>query len=967
LPASGGVFIPFKIVKTRELSGPLLNRIRNYFGIIISRRTPEIGGIINIAFLLFMADLENTILLKTKLHRPRLPKDLVERNRLIEKLNNELDRQLTLVCAPAGFGKTTLVSNWLRHLEENQPPALVSLPAAWFTLDKRDSDLNLFLRYFIAALRTVFPGACPETLTLLVPRQTPPQEALFSTFLNELSELPGEVILVLDDYNTIQSGELDNLLNEMASHWPRPLHLVLVSRVNPAIPLANLRAKGKLNEIRTQDLRFTPKEVALYLSQSLTIPPSQDALLLLDEQFEGWPAGLHIATLTLRSTGYQESALTAFSGEDTNITEYLVNEVLNQQYPAIYQFLLKTSLLDRFCVELCEDVLGESGGAWDARACLDWIERSELFLIPLDEHREWYRYHHLFQEMLQRRLSIEMVAEEIKGLHLRVSAWFEEKGLVDEALEHALTVGDLDLAARLMKEGLHRVIDLVDRPTLDRWLRLLPEELIQRDPGLLMIRVWSLQWSWQLDQQAKVIQQIEKLLESEPGASLTEEGFRIISGQITLVKAQYAYFNNQSGQTIELCQQVLEIFPPAWSYLRGSAMLYLALAKQAIGQVDAAEKLLLDEYRLCINKSDLYPLILLQTLGMIYIWTCQHSRAIQTGQLLVQDATKSGIGFTKLWGDYITGMACYQNNDLAAAEESFLTILNNRYTANGSVYRDAIAGLALTHQARGESAEALGKVGLVSKLDLEQSGSEDERTRSLRARLMLLQGDLAGARRWADSYTTPPPDIPLIWLEEPQATRVRILIAAGGESDLQEAQKILDILGGVTERNYNFRYKIEVMALRALVLDARGLTSQAEAELKQALGLARPECCIRVFIDLGEPIQKMLLRLEKQDYSPETIQPILAAFQMEVVKSPPQPKTHPPPYPLRPNGPLTRRELQVLSLLRGPLSIKEIAIELNISPATAKRHTINIYRKLGVNRRWEAVAKAEELEILPSR
>ncbi len=196
---------------------------------------------------------------------------------------------------------------------------------------------------------------------------------------------------------------------------------------------------------------------------------------------------------------------------------------------------------------------------------------------------------------------------------------------------------------------------------------------------------------------------------------------------------------------------------------------------------------------------------------------------------------------------------------------------------------------------------------------------------------------------------------------------MRVLIAAGEQSDLRAAQENLDVLAEITGRNQNIRYMIEVTALRALVLDARGLTSQAEAELKQALGLARPECCIRVFVDLGEPIRKMLLRLEKQDYSPETIRPILAAFQMEVVKSPLQPKTHPPPYPLRPNGPLTRRELQVLSLLRGPLSIKEIALELNISPATAKRHTINIYRKLGVNRRWEAVAKAEELEILPSR
>ena len=263
-------------------------------------------------------------------------------------------------------------------------------------------------------------------------------------------------------------------------HWPKPLHLVLISRINPPMPLAGLRAKGMLNEIRTRDLRFTSQETETYLSQSQLVHIDQSALQLLDERFEGWPAGLHLAALSLRSAAGKESVLSAISGENSNITGYLLDEVLTHQLPAIHTFLLKTSILDRFCAPLCEAIIGESDTAWNVRACLDWIERSELFIIPLDDRREWYRYHHLFQELLQQRLSAEMTPDQVNTLHRQASAWFEEHGLLDEAMQHALAAGDLDLAARQMNSGLRDVLNREDRPTLERWLRQLPEEVVQR-------------------------------------------------------------------------------------------------------------------------------------------------------------------------------------------------------------------------------------------------------------------------------------------------------------------------------------------------------------------------------------------------------------------------------------------------------------------------------------------------------
>ena len=413
--------------------------------------------------------------------------------------------------------------------------------------------------------------------------------------------------------------EVHNLLIELARHWPRPLHLVLISRIDPPIPLTSLRARGMISEIRTQNLRFTSEETAAYLSQAKLALRSQKDLQLLEERFEGWPAGLHLAALSFRSAASQESVLRAISSENPNITGYLVDEVLTHQFPVIRSFLLKTSILDRFCASLCEAVIGEMDTAWNARACLDWIERSELFITPLDERREWYRYHHLFQELLQQRLSAEMRADQVMDLHHLASVWFEEHGLLDEALHHALKAGDLDLAAHQMNAGLREVINREDRPTLERWLGLLPEEMIQHNPTLLMIRAWALEYAWKIDLQAQVLGQVEELLDSDGGASLPANDLQILRGQILVLRAQQAYFSNQTTRAIDLCRQALALIPPSWKFARGGAMFYLGMSMQASGQAQEAERLLLAEYDGCSDKNDAYAMLLLESLCFNYL------------------------------------------------------------------------------------------------------------------------------------------------------------------------------------------------------------------------------------------------------------------------------------------------------------------------------------------------------------
>lgn len=908
-------------------------------------------------------------LLQTKLHRPRVPGDLIIRRRLLEQLGQGLDRQFTLVCAPAGFGKTTLVSSWIEGVDSGEGNDPSSLPAVWLSLDENDSELSTFLRYFIAAVRTIFSEACGQTLALLDARLQPPLAVLYTTLSNEIEQLPRKFILVLDDYHSIHGDAVHNLLSTWARHWPHPMHLVLISRINPPLPLASLRAKGQISEIRTYDLRFTPEETAAYLSQAKPALLSQPIMSLLEERIEGWIAGLQLATLSVRSTDNMEAVLAILSGVDTNIADYLADEVLSRQLPAIQNFLLKTSILDRFCAPLCEAVIGEGDPAWGVSACIDWLERAELFITPLDNRKEWYRYHHIFRDLLQARLSAEMVPEQVKDLHRRAAGWFERQGLVDEALKHATLANDLDLAAGLMVQGLREVLNREDRPTLERWLRLLPGAFIQKRPELLMIKAWALQFSWQFEAQAKVLRQVEALLEAEHDTPPPAGDRQALRGQLAGLKAQHAYFSNQPKRARAYCQEALMSAPESWTYLRSGIMLYLGLSLRACGENGVAERFLLEHHEALSDKTDAYALRLLNALCLIYLHNGDLDQAYQTARTMYTQAAMRGLAILEGWAGLFLGTVLYQWNDLEAASRHFDELARRRYTTHVLAVGDGITGRALIHQIRGESAQAWQMVDLLSQIDLERMGAEEDRTRSLRARLRLLEGDLDGAYRWADSFTTPPSEQPLTWLEMPHLTLGRILLARKRPADVLQAHQVLDVLDDIAERTYNTRAKIEILALRALAFDAQGNTGEALSTLQEAIDLARPGGFVRVFADLGAPMQELLDALARKGQSVETIHRILAAFPDQVITRESEDVLSPSirRSPLESPGlaePLTRRELQVLAHMREPMSAKEIALNLGISYATVKRHSINIYGKLGVNSRWEAVAKAAEQGIL---
>ena len=863
----------------------------------------------------------------------------------MERLDQGAQAPLTLVAAAAGYGKTTLVSSWIESFAAADE--VTRRPAAWVTLDERDSDLGLFLRYFMAGVRTLFPGACAATFDLVQATRQPAFDLLCTTLINEIAAISQDFILVLDDYHLISGTDVSDLLSELARHWPHPLHLVLISRYMPALPLASLRARGQLVEIRARDLRFTPAESAAYLAQSLPAPLSQPAVELLERRTEGWIAGLQLASLSLRDAEDPARLLDSLEGLDTEFADFLANDVLAQQPPAIQSFLLQTAILDSFCGALCDAVIANEDREWSARRCIDWLEQRNLFITSLDSHSEWYRFHQIFRSVLLERAMVELGPSRIAGLQHRSATWYAQHDLVDEAVLYALAAGDRELAARFIGQGLCDVLNREDYPTLERWLGLFAHEFVQERADLLIVRGYSLFLSWQLGALAKVVVRAAALLAGETSTTDSEAELGTLRGCLAVLSAVGAYFSSDPSSAGTYGREALDLLPEAWGFVRGGGRLFQVLAMQAGGQGQAAVGLLIEDYESRDGRASTYSLRLLQALCFItYRQAEDLERMIQTAQKLAAAAERSKLNLLQSWGHYFLGLAHYQRNELPAARQSFARLLDFKNTGNIGALRDGVQRLALIHQMAGEQAEAWEMLQFLSQLDLEQTGREGDETGALRARLWLMRGDIASAGRWADNFAEPVPDQPWIWQDPPHWIKAWILVTRGTAGDLLAAQEILAALSAVAERNHNRRLQIEVMALRALALDGQGQTTGARDARQAAVDLAQPGGFVRVFVALGV----------RTDATPS---PLASQAANNGATTAPD-HGLPPLVEL-----LTARELEVLTLLGEPLSLKEIARQLFISYLTARRHTANIYGKLGVNQRQAAVAKAKAMGLIP--
>ncbi|MGB3712818.1 MAG: LuxR C-terminal-related transcriptional regulator [Candidatus Promineifilaceae bacterium] len=912
-------------------------------------------------------------IIQTKLYRPPLQADFVPRPQLIEQLDGWQQRPLTLVSAPAGYGKSMLVSSWLESLD---------YPAAWLSLDENDNDLELFLNYFLACVQTSFPDAVDGTVALIGGAELPPLRVLSNHLANELNHLPQRLVLVIDDYHVISESNIDALLSELLKHPPRHLHLVVVTRTDPLINLNRLRALGQVTEIRTQQLRFSVMETIEFLEQLLRVEVDKEAAALLEEKTEGWVTGIRLAAMSMRHRENAQEMLRRLSVERRYIWDYLMSEVLSALRLEIQNFLVKTAVLDRFCASLCNAVLADSGAESEtpigtssagSQSILDSLQQDNLFIIPLDGQRRWFRYHHLFQQLLTVELKERYNADEIAVFHLKASSWYSQNGLVDEALQHALEAGDDLAAAQLLEENARMLLDEDRWHVLEKWMSRLPDSVIRQRPRLLIAKAWVRFHQFAVQSIPPLLELVGTILEDDATAQQ-------LGGEVDFFWGHHWYWQGQSTRSLDSLNRALEQIPKAHHLARGEAEVFWSLASQMSDQKEEAIRRL---NRWLYDEQTPHPgrqTKLLGTLIFIHILSGEFNDAAPMARQLHEMATKNNNRYIRAWTSYIQGYIHYFWNDLDTATRLFAEAVSDRYILHTAGALDSLVGLALTSQALGQPDTVEATVSLLLEFAQENNyPASITVARSCQARLSLMQGDLESAVRWLEkAELATDSGVMFFWLEVPHITQCRILIAQGSKTSLHEAGEKLAVYGKTNKARNNTRQLIDILLLQSLIYQKQSQSDKALAALARAITLAEPGGFIRPFLDLGPEMADLLVRLSQRGVALAYITRILAAFRVSddgrqttdengsVID-----RRMSAPASSVVDGrsselvePLTPRELDVLALLAQGLTNKEIAQRLVISHGTVRQHAYNLYQKLQVNSRQQAAKKASDLGIL---
>ena len=936
--------------------------------------------------------------LATKLYIPPPRPNAVPRPRLIERLNEGLQRTsgVTLISAPAGFGKTTLVSEWIasltpplpeqhRHLRPlpaaSRPAALrtpegegLGVRAAWLSLDENDNDLTRFLAHFIAALQTITPTVGEATLGALQSSQPPPTEVLLTAFLNDITTLD-DVVLVLDDYHVIEAAPIDEALTFFVDHLPPQFRLVIASREDPPLPLARLRARGQLTELRAADLRFTPTEAAAFLNEVMLLNLSAADIAALETRTEGWIAGLQLAALSMQGRADSANFIQAFAGSHRFVLDYLMEEVLQRQPERVRRFLLQTSILDRLSGPLCNAVTERD----DARAMLAALERGNLFIVPLDDQRQWYRYHHLFADVLQARL-IEEQSDRVFDLHRRASVWYEQNDLPAEAIQHALLATDFDRAANLI-ERIWLVMDLSYQSAA--WLRSarqLPANLIRAHPVLCLGYAWALLSGGELEASEAWLRDAERWIDPTPEAAaqmivVDEAEYRALPAAIASARAYRALALGDIPGTIDHSRRALALAAEDDHVRRIQAMALLGMAEYASGDLPAAEQSLLAFQATTRQLGDLSSALGI-TFILANIWLAQGRlrETISAYRQVLKLATQQAalpIGTSDLYRG-LSELLCEQG-DLENAAQNLLTAqqVSELSALTGWLHRVGVAQARLT-AAQGDLSSALALLDEAERHYV-RNPLPDQPIAAMKARLWIRQGRLGEAERWAREQDLSPADDLAYLREFDHLTLTRLLIARyrndHDEESIRAALHLLDRLRQAAEDGGRTGSLIEILVLQALAYHAQGDIPAASTALERALTLAEPEGYVRLFVDEGEAMRllmvdcRLLIEKQKRDQYQKTIgyvDKLLAAFS--------QPAAVPQStFSTQQSSivePLSERELEVLKLLGTELSGPEIADRLSVSLNTVRTHTKNIYSKLDVNSRRAAIRRAEELGLL---
>jgi LuxR family transcriptional regulator, maltose regulon positive regulatory protein len=892
-------------------------------------------------------------LLQSKLFVPPTRPALVPRPRLLDKLNEGLHRKLTLLSAPAGSGKTTLVSGWIAGIDRS---------TAWLSLDEGDKDPTRFLAYLVTALQTIMPDIGHGVMGVLLSAQPPPTEAILTTLLNEISSIPDSFVLVLDDYHLIDARPVDDALSFLLDHLPPRMHLVIATRENPQLPLARLRARGQLTELRATDLRFTPAEATAFLNEAMDLSLSREDIAALDTRTEGWIAGLQLAALSMQGHQHPARFINSFTGSHRFVLDYLVEEVLQKQPPRVQEFLLRTSILDRLCGPLCEAILLDSSAS--GQEILEYLERANLFLVPLDNERRWYRYHHLFADLLRQRLGHSLSPGEIKELHVRASEWYEQNGLMLDALRHALKAEAFEQAARLAEDLWQSMDRTFQSAAWLEWVERIPHAVVRARPTLCVLIGKTYAYAGDLDSSEAYLKHAEHAL----AGSTVQEELKHLPGTIALARATNAQNQGNLVETVRYAELAIRTIPKENTYPLSQAFIALGMTHWATGDLEASLQAMhvwmKDMQRLGNQEFVVASAFAVADMEVILGRLREAKNSLQQA---IQQAGALGPEAESVTAHHHLGLALLaheQGDDPAMTQHLQIAAdLGQRTPLVNWSYRWSMAQARL--QEAGEAWDAaLDRLDEAGRVYVKNPVPITQPIEACKARIYLKQGRLDRAQIWAQERGISVEDEVRYLSEYEHLTLARVRLADGSFDGVND---LLERLLELAEAQHRTGSVIEILLTQALVDQAQGDRLNAHAALERALRLAEPEGYLRAFVEQGEAMRQLLLDFrsanEKQPAHPlhSYVDKILAAFSPPVKVTSESAISNQPPEIIEP---LTDRELEVLQLITQGLSNREIGERLFLALDTIKGHNRSIFGKLQVHRRTEAVARAREFGLL---
>ncbi|MGD8792551.1 MAG: LuxR C-terminal-related transcriptional regulator [Anaerolineae bacterium] len=887
-------------------------------------------------------------LLETKLYVPPVRPGLVPRPHLCQKLDEGLRRghRLALLSAPAGSGKTTLLSEWLHRRPEQ---------AAWLSLDAQDDEPARFWTYLIAALQTIHPHLGQGSLKSLQSFQAPSPEPFLAPLLNELAALAEPCLLVLDDYHLLTDRAIHDGLAFFLEHQPAQVRLVISTRADPPLPIFRLRARGQLTELRSGDLRFTPAEAATFLSAVMGLDLAPGDVEALEARTEGWIVGLQLAALSLQGQADAGRFIAAFTGSHRYVLEYLTEEVVRRQPEPVRRFLIQTSVLDRLCGPLCDAVTGGREGV----AQLAGLHSRNLFLVPLDGEQRWYRYHHLFADLLANLLRKELSSERIAGLHRRASAWYEQNEMPDEAIQHALQAGDPARAADLIEQALGATLSAGGVAKLVGWAEALPEEVKRARPRLRFYQAWTLFLNGQLPLALPLFQEAEEALAAMPPSP----GRDSLRGELAAMQATISVVVQQIPEAMEQARQALDCLPPGDLISRARATRALGVAHGTLGDTEEAIRRCNEAKEMALAAENYFLAAeILSQVAAGRLYQGRLRQAARTYQEIV-DLVDPPATFPPACLGYVgladVALEWNRLDDVARYLEVGIELC--RQGGIGYGLRPAYCVRAIHRQAVGDVEGALEAIHLAEQFDPHLV--LPERAVSLIAyqvRLQLLLGDVQEAARWVWGAGTIPAaaleNLPIAWHEWHQVSLARVHLARG---EPEAVVAIHDRLFDAARAAGRLARVVELGLLRALALEAIDRPGEALDALAACLALAEPGGYLRLFLEAGEAAAALLRRAAARQISPGYTARLLAAFgegqREDALPAGAQSLVEP----------LTPREREVLHLICEGLANREIAERLTVTLHTVKKHSSHIYGKLGVGSRAQAIVRARDLGLHP--